>query len=88
LGAEFRYLKFKNGDYSSNQFAVNLLYSLDPKIRAGFEAIKTKHVDNPDVIAKVKYEVNNQKSYVLMHRLANDDQNAASTYLLMDIKLK
>jgi hypothetical protein len=93
LGVEFRYTNFRydessdNNDSGSdnNYFGIdlNLLYSLGNRWRTGMEIIKYSDMDDPALLLKGKYQINNQHSVIFGQGLQNDTYDSI-TYLYWD----
>jgi hypothetical protein len=82
LGAELRI----TDDDDTNEVDCNVLYSFADNIRAGLLVAKVEKVDDPYLVLKGKYTVDDKNAVILMHQLKNDSSDAdAVTYLRWDV---
>jgi hypothetical protein len=60
----------------ANELDCNVLYSFANNIRAGLEVDKVEHVDDPYLIAKAKYTIDDQNSAYLFYQFKNSSNNS------------
>jgi hypothetical protein len=83
LGLEARAVLADTADV----FDCNALYSFTENIRAGLEIQDVENVDDPYIILKGNYKLDDQNSAILMYQLKNGDDGGV-LYLRWDIALK
>jgi hypothetical protein len=71
---------------TANVFDCNALYSFTENIRAGLEVQDVENVDDPYIILKGKYAVDDQNTAIFMYQLKNGDDDGV-LYLRWDIAL-